>query len=34
MGASTPDGEAWETPHEERNVAMTIYKLEMLSRGE
>ncbi len=34
MGASTPAGEAWETPHGERNVAMTIYKLDMLARGE
>lgn len=33
MGAATPDGEAWETPHGERNVAMTIYKLDMLSSG-
>ena len=34
MGAATPDGEAWETPHGERNVAMTIYKLDMLARGQ
>lgn len=34
MGAATPDGQAWETPHGERNVAMTIYRLDMLSNGE
>ncbi|TIX51773.1 SMP-30/gluconolactonase/LRE family protein [Alteraurantiacibacter aquimixticola] len=33
MGASTPDGEAWATPEGIRNVAMTIYRLEMLSSG-
>jgi len=34
MGAATPDGEAWETPEGVRNVAMTIYKLDMLAQGE
>lgn len=34
MGASTPDGEAWETPEGVRNVAMTVYKLDMLASGE
>jgi gluconolactonase len=34
MGASTPTGEAWATPEGVRNVAMTIYRLDMLARGQ
>jgi gluconolactonase len=33
MGAVGPDGKAWTTPEGIRNTAMTIYRLEMLSRG-
>ena len=33
MGASTPAGEAWTTPEGVRNVAMTIYRLDMQARG-
>lgn len=33
MGSATPDGEAWETHEGVRNVAMTIYRLDMLSSG-
>ena len=33
MGAVTPAGEPWETPEGVRNVAMTVYKLDMLSSG-
>lgn len=33
MGSSTPAGEAWTTPEGVRNVAMTIYRLEMLASG-
>ena len=33
MGAATPAGNLWATPHEERNVAMTIYRVPVLSRG-
>lgn len=33
MGASTPDGVAWTTPQGIRNVAMTIYRLDMLASG-
>ncbi len=33
MGASTPAGPAWETPGGERNVAMTIYRVQTLSHG-
>lgn len=33
MGASTPDGTAWETPEGVRNVAMTIYRMPVLASG-
>lgn len=33
MGASTPDGAAWEAPEGVRNVAMTIYRLPMMTNG-
>ena len=33
MGAPTPEGEDWSTPEGVRNVAMTIYKLDMLASG-
>ncbi|WEK47606.1 MAG: SMP-30/gluconolactonase/LRE family protein [Candidatus Andeanibacterium colombiense] len=33
MGAETPDGRDWTTPQGVRNVAMTIYKVQMLSAG-
>lgn len=33
MGASDPTGAAWAPPEGVRNVAMTIYKLDMLARG-
>jgi gluconolactonase len=33
MGAATPAGQLWTTPHEERNVAMTIYRVSVQSRG-
>jgi gluconolactonase len=33
MGAVGPDGKAWTTPEGIRNTAMTIYRIEMLSRG-
>ena len=33
MGASTPAGEAWATPQGVRNVAMTIYRLDMQAQG-
>ena len=33
MGAVTPDGTSWETPEGVRNVAMTIYRVPMLSAG-
>ncbi|WP_338240812.1 SMP-30/gluconolactonase/LRE family protein [Aurantiacibacter hainanensis] len=33
MGAVTPAGEPWETPEGVRNVAMTVYKLDMLASG-
>jgi gluconolactonase len=33
MGAATPAGQLWTTPHEERNVAMTIYRVGVQSRG-
>lgn len=33
MGAVDPDGRPWETPEGVRNVAMTIYRLEMLAQG-
>lgn len=33
MGAVTPAGEPWETPEGVRNVAMTVYRLDMLSSG-
>lgn len=33
MGASTPAGEAWTTPAGVRNIAMTIYRLDMLASG-
>ncbi len=29
MGATTPDGEEWSTPEGVRNVAMTVYRLDM-----
>lgn len=33
MGAVTPEDEPWETPEGVRNVAMTVYKVPVLSRG-
>ena len=33
MGASTPAGNAWATPQGVRNVAMTIYRLDMEAQG-
>lgn len=33
MGASTPEGVAWETPEGIRNVAMTIYRVPLLAHG-
>ena len=33
MGAVTPAGEPWETPEGVRNVAMTVYRLDMLASG-
>jgi gluconolactonase len=33
MGARTPEGADWATPEGVRNVAMTVYKLPMLSAG-
>ncbi len=33
MGASVPSGQAWATPEGVRNVAMTIYRLDMLASG-
>ena len=33
MGATTPAGEEWTTPEGVRNVAMTIYKLPVLTAG-
>ncbi len=33
MGAATPAGQLWATPHQERNVAMTIYRVPVQSRG-
>lgn len=33
LGASTPAGEAWATPEGVRNIAMTIYRLDMLASG-
>lgn len=33
MGAVGPDGKAWATPQGVRNVAMTIYRIPMLSQG-
>lgn len=33
MGAPTPEGEDWVPPGDERNVAMTVYKLPMLAAG-
>jgi gluconolactonase len=33
MGAATPDGQDWTTPQGVRNVAMTIYRIPMLSQG-
>lgn len=33
MGAATPDGKDWQTPQGVRNVAMTIYKLQMAAGG-
>ncbi len=33
MGATTPEGEEWATPHDERNVAMTVYRVPVLTRG-
>jgi len=33
MGAVTPEGKAWVTPDGVRNVAMTIYRVEMQSAG-
>jgi arylsulfatase len=33
MGAVGPDGKPWATPKGVRNVAMTVYKLRMLSTG-
>jgi gluconolactonase len=33
MGAVGPDGKAWETPEGVRNVAMTIYKVQMEATG-
>lgn len=33
MGAVGPDGKAWTTPKGVRNVAMTIYRVKMLSTG-
>lgn len=33
MGAATPAGDLWTPPHGERNIAMTIYRVPVLSRG-
>ncbi|WAT18822.1 SMP-30/gluconolactonase/LRE family protein [Aurantiacibacter sp. MUD11] len=33
MGARTPEGEDWTTPEGVRNVAMTVYKLPVLTAG-
>jgi gluconolactonase len=33
MGAVGPDGKAWATPEGVRNVAMTIYRIPLLSHG-
>ena len=33
MGAVTPEGEPWETPEGVRNVAMTIYRVPVLTAG-
>lgn len=33
MGAATPAGDLWAPPHGERNIAMTIYRIPVLSRG-
>ena len=33
LGAVTPDGEAWTTPHGVRNVAATIYRVNTLAAG-
>ena len=33
MGAVTPSGMAWETPEGVRNVAMTVYRLDMIAAG-
>lgn len=34
MGAATPEGDAWETPEGIRNVAMTIYRLDLMVSGQ
>jgi gluconolactonase len=33
LGAVTPAGDLWVTPHEERNIAMTIYRVPVQARG-
>ncbi len=33
LGATTPAGVAWATPEGVRNIAMTIYRLDMLANG-
>ena len=33
LGAVGPDGKAWTTPEGVRNVAMTIYKIQMVAEG-
>jgi gluconolactonase len=33
MGALGPDGQSWSTPEGVRNIAMTMYRIPMLSRG-
>jgi gluconolactonase len=33
MGAATPAGDLWTPPHGERNIAMTIYRVPVQSRG-
>lgn len=33
MGAVGPDGKAWQTPKGIRNIAMTIYKIDLLAQG-